>query len=265
MDEIRRKERHKNQIPRETSLSSSPLVSQITSEDARKWHDSGFPMVNSCYAGPSNPGIEGTHSPSSAVKGNNPKNGLLPCENGTSSKELEVMESRPTKVRKKMFDLQLPADVYIDSDEGEQFSDEKDSGSPSFRPNKNCKTALEDCTKRYFGKGGKTDCEGDALRSDTRSRSTNGLADLNEPLQFEETNASAYAYPLAHDSCHGKIKGPDLVAKSRSQLLGLPKEISLKSHDARDNVIQNNFHLKNNGSGKGWFSHVLEAGIVVYA
>ncbi|KAH0991369.1 hypothetical protein GBA52_002852 [Prunus armeniaca] len=257
MDDIKRKELHRNQIPMETSLSSSPLVSQITSEDARKWHDSSFPLVNNVYAGPSIPGVEGIHSQSSAIKGNIPKNGLFPSQNGIISKDLEVMESRPTKVRKKMFDLQLPADVYIDSEEGEQFSDEKVSGTPSCQPNKGCKTALEGGTKLFSSNGGKTDCKGDALRSDSCSRSPNGLADLNEPIQFEETNASAYDYHLARDSCHGKIQRPDLAAKSRLQLLGLPKDISLDSRYVSDNVIQNNSQLENKGSGKGWFSHVL--------
>ncbi|KAM0987130.1 hypothetical protein ACFX13_011510 [Malus domestica] len=259
MDEIKRKELHRNQIPMETSLSSSPLASQITSEDARKWHDSSFPLVNSVNAGPLVPGVEGTHSPSSAVKGNNQKIGLFPYQNGISSKDVEVMELRPTKVRKKMFDLQLPADVYDDSDEGEQFTDEKVSGTPSCQPNKNCKTELEGSAKLFFGEGVKTDCKGRVSRSDTCLRSTNGLADLNEPIQVEETNASEYAYPLGHDSYQGKIQGPYQAAKSRSQLSGLPKEISLNSHHVSDKVILNNIHL-GNGSAKGWFSHVLEAG-----
>ncbi|KAM1960707.1 hypothetical protein FF2_020758 [Malus domestica] len=259
MDEIKRKELHRNHIPMETSLLSSPLASQITSEDARKWHDSSFPLVNSVNAGPSIPGVEGTHSPSSAVKGNNQKIGLFPYQNGISSKVVEVMESRPTKVRKKMFDLQLPADVYVDSDEGEQFTDEKASGTPTCQPNKNCKTTLGGGAKLFFCEGAKTDCKGHVSRSDTCSRSTNGLADLNEPIQIEETNASEYADPLGHDSYHGKIQGPDQAANSRLQLLGLPKEISLNPHHVSDKVIPNKIYLENE-SGKGWFSHVLEAG-----
>ncbi|TQD87219.1 hypothetical protein C1H46_027254 [Malus baccata] len=259
MDEIKRKELHRNHIPMETSLLSSPLASQITSEDARKWHDSSFPLVNSVNAGPSITGVEGTHSLSSAVKGNNQKIGLFPYQNGISSKVVEVMESRPTKVRKKMFDLQLPADVYVDSDEGEQFTDEKASGTSTCQPNKNCKTTLGGGAKLFFCEGAKTDCKGHVSRSDTCSRSTNGLADLNEPIQIEETNASEYADPLGHDSYHGKIQGPDQAANSRLQLLGLPKEISLNPHHVSDKVIPNKIYLENE-SGKGWFSHVLEAG-----
>ncbi|KAM5567311.1 hypothetical protein ABKV19_015422 [Rosa sericea] len=235
MDEIKRKELHRNHMPMETSLSSSPLASQITSEHARKWPDSSFPLVNSVYAGPSSSGVEGIHSQSSAIKGNGPKNGLYQCQNGISSKDVEVLDSRPTKVRKKMFDLQLPADVYIDSEEGEECSDEKVSCMPSCQSTKNCKIAPEGGGKVFLGDGGKTDFAGDALRSEKCPRGANGFADLNEPIQPEEASASGYNDPPGHDSFRGKIQGPDLPAKSRSQLLG-------------------------DGARNGWFTHVLESG-----
>lgn len=238
MDEIKRKELHRNHMPVETSLSSSPLASHITSEHARKWPDSSFPLVNSVYAGPSSAGVEGIHSQSSAIKRSGPKNGLFPCPNGTSSKDVEVMDSRPTKVRKKMFDLQLPADVYIDSEEGEECSDEKVSAMASCQSTKNCKSTPEGGGKLFFGGGGKTDFAGDALRSETCSRSANDFADLNEPIQLEEASGSGYADPPVHDPFHGKIEAPDLPAKSRSQFLG--EEV--------------------NRTGNGWLSHVLESG-----
>ncbi|XP_050371850.1 uncharacterized protein LOC126789835 [Argentina anserina] len=238
MDEIKRKELHRNHMPVETSLSSSPIASQITSEHARKWPDSGFPLVNSVYAGHSSSGVEGIHSQSSAIKGSAPKNGLYPCQNGINLKDAEVSDSRPTKVRKKMFDLQLPADVYIDSEdseEGEEYSDAKVSGKPSCQSTKNCKIAPEDGGKAFSSDSRKTDRAGDALRSDICTRSANGFADLNEPIQPEEASASGYAEPLGHDSFRGKIEGPDLSAKSRSLLQG-------------------------DGARNGWFSHVLESG-----
>ncbi|XP_004298397.1 PREDICTED: uncharacterized protein LOC101294655 [Fragaria vesca subsp. vesca] len=235
MDEIKRKELHRNHMPVETSLSSSPLASQITSEQARKWPDSSFPLVNSVYVGQSSSGAEGIHSQSSAIKGNGQKNGLYPCQNGTSSKDVELLDSRPTKVRKKMFDLQLPADVYIDSEEGEECSDEKVSGMPSYQSTKNCEIAPEGGGKVFFGDGRKTDHAGDALRSERCPRSANGFADLNEPIEPEEASASGYADPPGHDSFRGKIQIPDLPDKSRSQFLG-------------------------DGARNGWFSHVLESG-----
>lgn len=260
MDEFRRKDLHKNRMPIEASLSSSPLASQITSEDARRWHVPSFPMVNSACARPSVTGAEDIHSPMSSMKGHSAQGGHFPSQNGGISKDLEMQDSRPTKVRRKMFDLQLPADEYIDTEEGEQFSEEKVSAMSGSISNRNHKVAPENGVKLFRDNGGKTGFQGDALTSDSRLKSRNGLADLNEPIQLEETNASGYVDLLGRGACHQEIQGPDMSARPNSQLLSLPKGISLNSHHGSNNGTRDNRHLENNGNAKGWFSHVLEAG-----
>ncbi|KAL5553690.1 hypothetical protein UlMin_041091 [Ulmus minor] len=263
MDEVKRKEIHNSRRPIDTSSSASPLASQITSEDSRKWHNRGFPIVNSVCGRPSISGIEGIHSPLSSIKGNSPLSGPFPSQNGGSSRDLEVLESRPTKVRRKMFDLQLPADEYIDTEEREQINDNQVSAVSSSYPSENCKIAPESQVKLFFGDGGNNACKGESLRSDVCLRSTNGLADLNEPIQLEETketNTSSYIDLEAHNSCNGKIQNPDLSAKSNLQLLGLPKEISLSSY-GNSNSTHYSLHLQNNGNGTARFPHVLEAGL----
>ncbi|KAH7516039.1 hypothetical protein FEM48_Zijuj10G0092200 [Ziziphus jujuba var. spinosa] len=262
MDDIKRKELHRNRMPVETSLSSSPLASHITSDDARNWHNHNFPVANSVCGRTSVSGVEGIHSTLSSIKGNSLQTGPFPSQNGGSSKDLEVLESRPTKVRRKMFDLQLPADEYIDTEEGEQVGD-KVSVISHFYPNRNGKTAAESGTNIFLNDSGKNGCKGDSLTSDACLRNTNGLADLNEPVQLEETketNASAFIDLLGHDSCNGKIQGSDMSAKPNSQYLGLPKDLPLSSYHGSNNGTRNSSHLDNNGSGKGWFSYVLEAG-----
>lgn len=257
MDDINRKELHRNRMHVETSLSSSPLASQITSEDARKWHNHGFPMVNSICARPSTSGVEGIHSPLSSMKGNSMQTGPYPSQNGCSSKDVEVLESRPTKVRRKMFDLQLPADEYIDTEEGEQSSGNKLSAISCSYANRGCKIAPESGVKFFLDDGGKTGCKGDAMKSNACLGSLNCLADLNEPIQLEEVNeinASSY------DFCNGKIQDAARSVKPNTQLLGFPKEISLNSYGGESGT-QNNLHIQKNGIGSGWFSHVLEAGI----
>lgn len=268
MDDIKRKELHRNRMPVETSLSSSPLASHVTSEDARNWHSHSFLVANSVCVRPSASGVEGIHSPLSSMKGNSSQTGPFPSQNGGSSKDLEVLESRPTKVRRKMFDLQLPADEYIDTEEGEQV-DDKVSVVSHYYPNRNGKTAAESGaaesgTNIFLNDGGKRGCKGDSLRSDTCLANTNGLADLNEPVQLEETNASAFIDLLGHDSCNGKIQGSDGSAKPNSQYLGLPKDMPLSSYHGSNSGTRNNSHLDNNGSGKGWISYVLEAGICLF-
>ncbi|KAL5761677.1 hypothetical protein ACOSP7_017941 [Xanthoceras sorbifolium] len=259
MEEVKRKELHKNLIAAETSLSSSPLTSQITSEDARKWHIPSFPLPNSVCAKPSVSGAEDIHSPLSSMKGST-QAGPLPFQNGTGSKDVELLESRPTKVRRKMIDLQLPADEYIDTEEGEQFRDGTISGMPSYLCNGNKKMVAESGANLCVGSSEKSGCRGDASRSDSCLRSTNSVADLNEPLPVEETNNSRYLDLLGHASCDGENEGCELSAKPKSQLQGLPKEISLNSHYGSSNGTADNRHLENNENGRRWFSHVLEAG-----
>ena len=254
MDEVKRKELHRNRMQVETSLSSSPLASQITSEDARKWNNHGFPMANSICIRPSISGREGIHSPLSSMKGNSMQTIPYPSQNGCSSKDIEVLESRPTKVRRKTFDLQLPADEYIDTEEGEQLSDDKVSAISSSYP-RNSKMAPEKGVKIFLDGRKTDDCKGDTQKSERSLGSPNGLADLNEPIQLEdvkETNASSY------DFCNGKFQDFDRSFKPNSQLSGLPKEMPIYFYGS-DSGTQGNLNLQRNGNG--WFSNVLEAGI----
>ncbi|KAG6651122.1 uncharacterized protein LOC122313294 [Carya illinoinensis] len=259
MDEFKRKELHKNVMPVETLFSSSPFASQITSGDAQKWYIPSFPPEKSVSARPSVSGVEDIHSPLNSMKGNGTQVGPFPSQNGGSSKDLEVLDSRPTKVRRKLIDLQLPADEYIDTEEGEQFSKEKASVMSSYHSNINHMVAPDNGGKLFLGDGGKSGFQGDALKPDTCLESRNCLADLNEPIQVEETNASGNVDPLGQVVSY-QTKGLDLSAKPNLQFHSLPKGISLKSHHESDNGTRNSWHLESNGNGKGWFDHVLEAG-----
>ncbi|EEF50793.1 uncharacterized protein LOC8289151 [Ricinus communis] len=259
MDEAKRKELYKNRMPIEKSLSSSPLASQVTSEDARKWHLPSFPLGNSVCAGPSTSGIEDMHSPLSSMKGSSAQASPLLSQNGGTSKDLEILESRPTKVRRKMFDLQLPADEYIDTEEGEQLRDENACGISSYFSNRNHKVVHENGINLLIGKGGKKNCLGDALQSESFLKSKSNLADLNEPIDVEDTNASANDL-LGCTSSRCETQEHGLAAKQKSQFLGFPQEILLNSHHGSTNGTLNNLHLQNNANRKLWFPHMLDSG-----
>ncbi|XVE53165.1 hypothetical protein DITRI_Ditri02bG0181900 [Diplodiscus trichospermus] len=257
MDEIKKKELQKNGIPIEPSLSSSPLALQITTEEAHKWHIPSFPVANSVCGRPSISGVEDSHSPLTSMKGSSIQVGPVLSQNGGNSKDVEVLDCRPTKVRRKMFDLELPADQYIDTEEAEQFRDDTTSGMSSYLPNGKGKIEHESGGKLFHGDIEKTGCQGDASRSDSCLRGKNSSADLNEPVLIEESNGSAYSHYLGHDPYHG---GRELSVKPKQELLGLPKDISVNSNHQSDNRFINNGHVENNGNARGFFSHVLEAG-----
>ncbi|KAJ1389819.1 hypothetical protein SESBI_37939 [Sesbania bispinosa] len=262
MNEFKRNELHRNPIPVEASFSTDPLTSQITTEDGKKWHISGFPVGNSTCAKTSVSGAEGIHSTLDSIKGVSKQASPFPSPNGCSLKDVEVLESRPSKVRRKMIDLQLPADEYIDTDESEKLSDEKISGPTLFLPERTCKKGKEEDVKLFCGNGGKTGSQEDTSRSEQSLRRRNGLADLNEPVQVEETYDSPYVHLLSRNSCQAATECSDLTASSqqKSQCFGLSREHLLYSHHGTDSWVRNNGYLENNESGKGWIPSVADAG-----
>ncbi|KAJ4870084.1 hypothetical protein Rs2_48320 [Raphanus sativus] len=161
MDELKRKQFNKEWCgggPIEASCSS-----QATNNDddvLRKWKMPSFPSMSVVE--------DNGHSP---MKGNSFL-GQVPWQNGaTSSKHVEPLELRPTKMRRKMIDLCIPADEYIDDSEDIiELKDHRVSQLPNG---------------------------GDSLRIGGSSSSrANGLADLNEP--FKETNEVAYGSFQSH-------------------------------------------------------------------
>ncbi|KAK8317240.1 hypothetical protein V6Z12_A13G096800 [Gossypium hirsutum] len=257
MDEVKKKELQKDQVPTGPSLSSSLLASQITTEVAHKCHIPNFPKANSVCGRPSISGVEDAHSCLSSVKGSSIQAGPFLSKNGVNLKDVEVLECRPTKVRRKMFDLQLPADTYIDIEEAEEFRNDTASEFSTYLPNGNGKIEPESDGKPFPNGVGKTSCHGDGSKSDACSKGKSCLADLNEPVEIEETNGSAYPHFLPHDRYH---RGHELSAKPKPELLGFPKDISVNSHRQSDNRSITNLYVENNENARGFLSHVLEAG-----
>ncbi|TYH91163.1 hypothetical protein ES332_A13G097800v1 [Gossypium tomentosum] len=257
MDEVKKKELQKDQVPTGPSLSSSLLASQITTEVAQKCHIPNFPKANSVCGRPSISGVEDAHSCLSSVKGSSIQAGPFLSKNGVNLKDVEVLECRPTKVRRKMFDLQLPADTYIDIEEAEEFRNDTASEFSTYLPNGNGKIEPESDGKPFPNGVGKTSCHGDGSKSDACSKGKSCLADLNEPVEIEETNGSAYPHFLPHDRYH---RGHELSAKPKPELLGFPKDISVNSHRQSDNRSITNLYVENNENARGFLSHVLEAG-----
>ncbi|KAJ6768369.1 hypothetical protein OIU74_022102 [Salix koriyanagi] len=179
MDEIKRKELLKDRLPVETSFLSSPLPSQITSEDACKWNIPSFPLANSLCARPSTSGIEDIHSPLSSMKGSSAQASPLPSQNGGASKDMEILESRPSK-------------------------DENVSGVSSYASNRNHKIASQNERNLFLGNGGKNNCQGDALRSELHLLPSGVTMELSI-VNISQHNANGKGWcPRTLDSGHNK-------------------------------------------------------------
>ncbi|KAI3730725.1 hypothetical protein L1987_61900 [Smallanthus sonchifolius] len=206
MEEVKRNEYHKHRISIDTSSSSSLLPSQKPYEDGQKWQIPNSPLVNSS-ARPSIFGADISNSPLSCSKGNT---------NNNSSKDCEIMASRPSKVRKKLFDLELPPDDDIDH-EHEEVQCKQPSEESSYK---------DTSSGRCF-------------------RGSNGLADLNEPINVDESMARG----------SGDGLGPSAKPKGLP-FLGSTRELFEKSQNGAYNPLL----LEGKGNGRDWLSNTRETG-----
>lgn len=230
MDELKRKQLNREWVPIEASFSS-----QATNDDVRKWKIPSFPLANDR---PSMSVVEDNgHSP---IKGSNSQGvvGPVSWQNGASSKNVEMSEVRPTKIRRKMIDLCLPADEYIDdNEEVVEIRDHKVRvyGTSSQHPNGDVKT----------------ESRGDGLRIGYGSSRSNGLADLNEPFNAQEMNGFAYGHPrdLRNGECQGHVRD---YGKS------------LNSGSVREHVPVISLHSDDNGKPKVWPHQPLRNGKMIH-
>lgn len=256
MEEFKKKELHSHQIPIEASSSSSLLPYQMPSEDAQKWHIASFPLANPGHARPSVLGADVINSPSSCTKGNSTQAVRVPYPNGFALKDCEVLECRPSKVRKKLFGLPLPDDEYIGTEEGQQLEGNKDIAT-SHLLNGYHRIGPERGVKFSIHGGNKTDCPRITSTSDSCLQSSLGLADLNQPVQVEPATGPTSIDLRGHSACHGDVRELDHSAKPR---LGLPRGSVQNFQHGSNNGTSNSLSLENKGNGREWLTFMYETG-----
>ncbi|KAH6763101.1 hypothetical protein C2S52_020534 [Perilla frutescens var. hirtella] len=257
MEDFKRNELHKDRASMEPASSSSLQGPQVPSEEARKWHMAGFPLSNSSYGRTSVAGVENFSSPTSCTKGNTTHPGQLPFQNGCTAKNSEPLDSRPLKVRKKLFDLQLPADEYVDPEEEENLRGYKKSDISSYSRNGDPNNGPESGMKLFPGNHAvaKTDCPNDPSASAACLRGSIGLADLNEPIHIEEATAPSSIDFLGRTSENGETKTIHQHTKSTASYLSVAGE----PVHVRDGISMNS-PIESHVNDRGWLSHVNRAG-----
>ncbi|KAF8040441.1 hypothetical protein BT93_B2616 [Corymbia citriodora subsp. variegata] len=248
-DEIKRKGLHIGQIDPDTE--SSPLPFRLTSEDAQKWHFSSFPGTSSCY-GPSISDTKGI--PSNSPEGKSIQGSPFVHQHGGSSKLKEVLDCRPSKVGRKMIDLRLPADQYIDDEELEQIENENGSLSCNI-PCQGSRIVAGNSVS--LSHGGYAGMYTDSARSDLHINGRN-VADLNEPIQIEDTNASASFVHAGHFFSEREIHSQELFMKAKPKVQGFFDQKAPNSL-CQSSSGSSNAHV-NNKNDAGLSFHVLKQG-----
>lgn len=271
MNELQQKELHKYSIPMETS-SFNPFSSLKPSGDIQKmWQMPTMPAVNSTYSRPSFSGTEDKRSPLHFLKETKVQSDSSPIQNGVIVYDSELLDTKVKKSQKRTFDLQLPADVYIDSEDGEGIemgkTHEVSLGSLYYenknygvKPGSNMKLSLGSSEKPSYG--------GDDKKMDSHlssSQHTHCLADLNEPIQEifnEEASASSSIDRLSPVICSKDIEGQQAPMKQNLSIFGLSKDFFQDNQKCREKrSLSNLTYSENEEYKREWLSYNIEAGM----
>lgn len=121
MGEMKSKELYGHNLTLEISQSNS-VFSHLSTEYAQKtWHAPSLPLENPACGGESISDARHIQYPSSSVQGKNLESSPYAAQVDCCLKDFELLESKCKKVGKRILDLQLPADVYIDSEDEESY------------------------------------------------------------------------------------------------------------------------------------------------
>lgn len=255
----------------ETS-SFNPFSSLKPSGDIQKmWQMPTMPAVNSTYSRPSFSGTEDKRSPLHFLKETKVQSDSSPIQNGVIVYDSELLDTKVKKSQKRTFDLQLPADVYIDSEDGEGIemgkTHEVSLGSLYYQ-NKNYGVKPGSNMKLSLGSSEKPSYGGDDKKMDSHlssSQHTHCLADLNEPIQEifnEEASASSSIDRLSPVICSKEIEGQQAPMKQNLSIFGLSKDFFQDNQKCRDKrSLSNLTYSENEEYKREWLSYNIEAGM----
>ncbi|XP_026659375.2 uncharacterized protein LOC103704441 isoform X1 [Phoenix dactylifera] len=251
MDEHQKDGLYRNSVPSVTSQSNS-FSSQMPCEGTKKiWQMSHLPVANTSYDRAPFASTDGIRSSLSFLKESNLQSGPISIKNGVSIKDGELLDSKLQKFPRRMLNLQLPADVYIDGEDSER-SGKKSFADSSSRvtvpPGRTFGSDPENDLKLTLGTSEGLNCKKDNMVPDSwtqNSLSAHSLADLHKPIKdiwFEggEANSTSTHF-LGLRTNSEKNQGHQLSTRFNTNVLGLHGAFSKDRHG--DEGSSSNFLL----------------------
>lgn len=247
MNEIKSKEQVKHFLQNGTSRSSLFSSGFSSEDDKRSWYISNLPGVGSGYGRPSSSRADviQTHQSSMQEKTTLSTYGLN--QNSARLKDYESLDFKCKKVQRRLFDLEVPANEYMDDETEVQELEVSRTESCLINKSNEVTQAGDKNSSNHTGTGN----NGNALRSNL-SRTTHYLADLNEPIDVEEVSASASVNNLGN-------KNRAVSMHSNSGIWCSAKETTENPVMGKNGEIRN-LHIKNEFSEKESSSYTIQAG-----
>ncbi|MQL87407.1 hypothetical protein Taro_019945, partial [Colocasia esculenta] len=257
MEELRRNEEKSFSILVKSSQ-TSPISNQMLPKDMEKlWQVDGYPSTGAtCSRAP----ISGADYPNNHL---NPLNGgSLLRKNGTSL-DNQLPDSRFMKHPRKMLDLELPAEAYIDNEDANN-PEENHVIKPLFAspdPGKRGYALQTENDMKLTLSSAQNPCSRDETRkssSDLQNRlHTRTLADLNEPLNdesCEEMATSSGKFPAQMTFFQGH-RGHQKSVESVACFRGLQEDLSQDRYHGRDGSVSMHMEREEEGEKLPFFNN----------
>ncbi|KAI5340919.1 hypothetical protein L3X38_020193 [Prunus dulcis] len=252
MNEIKSKELLKHQKVAGTSLSTFSSSGFPNEADRNSRHNSNLPFVDSSFGRPCTSSTGISQSPCNSI-GKTLQTSGGPSESRVRMKDHESLDSRGKKPRRRLFNLELPADEYI-SDGEEPEGVFMGSGTENYPPNRKNEVtqARDDILSNHIG-------ETSGYNNGLHIERSSGLTDLNEPIQIDKVSASTSVFKYGNDfSSKEEIERQVLSANAYKGVWPFAKKFPENPQMEKDGRVSN-LHLKNERHQKEWSTYALKA------
>ncbi|XP_021812478.1 uncharacterized protein LOC110755556 [Prunus avium] len=252
MNEIKSKELLKHQKVAGTSLSTFSSSGFPNEDERNSRHNSNLPLVDSSFGRPCTSSTGISQSPCNSI-GKTLQTSGGPSESRVRMKDHESMDSRGKKPRRRLFNLELPADEYI-SDGEEPEGVFMGSGTENYPPNRKIEVtqARDDILSNHIG-------ETSGYNNVLHIERSSGLTDLNEPIEIDKVSTSTSVFKFGNDfSSKEEIKRQVLSANAYKGVWPFAKKFPENPQTGMDGRVSN-LHLKNERHQKEWSTNALKA------
>lgn len=248
MNDIKSKS-HKHLILAGTSQ-SNPFPSE---DEKKRWHISSL-SLDYTYGRPATRSVDIIPSHFNPEEGKIMQSSCGHTQSGVRQKDHESLEPKSGKLQRRLFDLEIPADEYMES-KGEEQKDSGDLREQSYPPNSFIAHKREENLSISIGVS--SSCSADAFSSSVHLRKAPGLADLNATIQVEEACASAI---LGNNtSSKEEVQRQDSSPSTYSSLQCLAKEFSPNLDSGSGRAVRK-LRFSDDGKQQDQLSYMFEAG-----
>ncbi|XP_012084767.1 uncharacterized protein LOC105644113 isoform X2 [Jatropha curcas] len=256
MNEVTKREPHKHFKPMETSQSSFFAFPSV--DDKSRCYSSSLPLVDFSHRMQSPSGADSIQSHFSSMDVKIMQSGYGSTLNGSRSKECESLEFKCKKLQRRLFDLERPAEEYINGeDEGQGASG--GSGMENCPPHRNCELACEKNGNLSTRSCAYSMCNGDASSSNMNLKRKMTITDLNEPVQVGEASGTDSVDILGNITCSREgLRNIDLSASNCSGFLA--KEASRTPLKVKDEGGVCSLHSENEKRQRRWLPSPCNSG-----